>query len=313
MKRMQQGRGGRHRHQLDPAAGRRRRRRAGEEVERRSRVTRLGRGVDLTGRLSAEAIEAACEAIGDYVAIYQEAGVEAVRRSRPARCATPPTGAPSSPSCGSASRSRRACSTARRRRGSPISGRPGAPAAAADPGGRHRRRLDRADHRHGGGDLLPRLPTGRRRPPHRAPHRLRPPTAAELEALAADARGLIEAAIAGPTRPRPRRDRRGRHADLAGRDRAGAGALRPRAGPRPRALPRPRSSGCSRGWPRRRWRSGSRCRAAPDRAPTIVAGVVILIETMRAFGLDRDRRFPSTTSSTERLSRPLGECRRETR
>jgi exopolyphosphatase/guanosine-5'-triphosphate,3'-diphosphate pyrophosphatase len=25
----------------------------------------------------------------------------------------------------------------------------------------------------------------------------------------------------------------------------------------------------------------------PDRAPTIVAGVVILVETMRAFGLDR--------------------------
>ena len=29
----------------------------------------------------------------------------------------------------------------------------------------------------------------------------------------------------------------------------------------------------------------------PDRAPTIVAGVVILIETMRAFGLERDRRL----------------------
>ena len=26
----------------------------------------------------------------------------------------------------------------------------------------------------------------------------------------------------------------------------------------------------------------------PDRAPTIVAGVVILVETMRAFGLERD-------------------------
>jgi hypothetical protein len=48
------------------------------EVERRSRVTRLGRGVDLSGQLSAEAIEAACEAIADYVAIYQEVGVDAV-------------------------------------------------------------------------------------------------------------------------------------------------------------------------------------------------------------------------------------------
>src|SRR6187402_977123 len=43
------------------------------EVERRSRVTRLGRGVDLSGRLSAEAIEAACEAIAEFVAIATSA------------------------------------------------------------------------------------------------------------------------------------------------------------------------------------------------------------------------------------------------
>ncbi len=49
------------------------------EVERRSTVTRLGRGVDLSGQLSAEAIEAACEAIAEYVAIYREAGVDAIR------------------------------------------------------------------------------------------------------------------------------------------------------------------------------------------------------------------------------------------
>ena len=40
----------------------------------------------------------------------------------------------------------------------------------------------------------------------------------------------------------------------------------------------------------------------PDRAPTIVAGVVILVEAMRAFGLDRSR-YPSTTSSTAPQSR----------
>lgn len=45
------------------------------EVERQSRVTRLGRGVDLSGQLSVEAIEAACEAIADYMAICREAGV----------------------------------------------------------------------------------------------------------------------------------------------------------------------------------------------------------------------------------------------
>jgi exopolyphosphatase / guanosine-5'-triphosphate,3'-diphosphate pyrophosphatase len=48
------------------------------KVERQSRVTRLGRGVDLSGQLSAEAIEEACEAIGDYVAICEGAGVEVV-------------------------------------------------------------------------------------------------------------------------------------------------------------------------------------------------------------------------------------------
>jgi exopolyphosphatase / guanosine-5'-triphosphate,3'-diphosphate pyrophosphatase len=43
-------------------------------VERRSTVTRLGRGVDLSGRLSAEAIEDACEAIGGYVERLWELG-----------------------------------------------------------------------------------------------------------------------------------------------------------------------------------------------------------------------------------------------
>jgi exopolyphosphatase / guanosine-5'-triphosphate,3'-diphosphate pyrophosphatase len=48
-------------------------------IERHSRVTRLGRGVDLSGQLSAEAIEAACDAIADYVSIYQEAEVDSVQ------------------------------------------------------------------------------------------------------------------------------------------------------------------------------------------------------------------------------------------
>src|SRR5215207_6931531 len=48
------------------------------EVERISRVTRLGRGVDLSGQLSAEAVEAACEAIAEYVTLYEEAKAEDV-------------------------------------------------------------------------------------------------------------------------------------------------------------------------------------------------------------------------------------------
>ena len=39
-----------------------------EEVDRRTRVTRLGRGVDLSGNLATEAIEAVCEVVAEYVA-----------------------------------------------------------------------------------------------------------------------------------------------------------------------------------------------------------------------------------------------------
>jgi exopolyphosphatase/guanosine-5'-triphosphate,3'-diphosphate pyrophosphatase len=47
-------------------------------LERRSTVTRLGRGVDLSGRLSSEAIEDVCAAVGDYVGILEELGAETV-------------------------------------------------------------------------------------------------------------------------------------------------------------------------------------------------------------------------------------------
>lgn len=46
------------------------------EVERRNRVTRLGRGVDYSGQLSADAIEAVCETVGQYVLLIGELGVE---------------------------------------------------------------------------------------------------------------------------------------------------------------------------------------------------------------------------------------------
>jgi exopolyphosphatase/guanosine-5'-triphosphate,3'-diphosphate pyrophosphatase len=47
-------------------------------IERRTTVTRLGRGVDLTGRLAAEAIEAACGAVGPYLGMLRDLGAEAV-------------------------------------------------------------------------------------------------------------------------------------------------------------------------------------------------------------------------------------------
>lgn len=46
-------------------------------VERRTNVTRLGRGVDHSGSLSSEAIEAVCETVAGYVAIIDEAGADA--------------------------------------------------------------------------------------------------------------------------------------------------------------------------------------------------------------------------------------------
>ena len=48
------------------------------ELERRSTVTRLGRGVDTSGQLSAEAIDDVCTALADYIAIYEHLGADRV-------------------------------------------------------------------------------------------------------------------------------------------------------------------------------------------------------------------------------------------
>jgi exopolyphosphatase/guanosine-5'-triphosphate,3'-diphosphate pyrophosphatase len=49
-----------------------------EEIERRTTVTRLGRGVDLSRQLCADAIDDVCEAVGSYISIYQELGAERI-------------------------------------------------------------------------------------------------------------------------------------------------------------------------------------------------------------------------------------------
>jgi exopolyphosphatase/guanosine-5'-triphosphate,3'-diphosphate pyrophosphatase len=48
------------------------------EVDRCSTVTRLGRGVDISRQLAAEAIEDVCATVGEYVGRYEELGVERV-------------------------------------------------------------------------------------------------------------------------------------------------------------------------------------------------------------------------------------------
>ena len=47
-----------------------------EEVERRTTVTNLGRGVEHTGSICADAIDDVCTVIGDYRARYEELGAE---------------------------------------------------------------------------------------------------------------------------------------------------------------------------------------------------------------------------------------------
>ncbi|MGH2983052.1 MAG: Ppx/GppA phosphatase family protein, partial [Solirubrobacterales bacterium] len=49
-----------------------------DEVERRTTVTNLGRGVDHTNCLSSDAIEDVCKVVSDYRARYQELGAERV-------------------------------------------------------------------------------------------------------------------------------------------------------------------------------------------------------------------------------------------
>jgi exopolyphosphatase / guanosine-5'-triphosphate,3'-diphosphate pyrophosphatase len=48
------------------------------EVDRDSRVTRLGRGVDTSGQLATDAIDDVCGAVGDYIRRYEELGAERV-------------------------------------------------------------------------------------------------------------------------------------------------------------------------------------------------------------------------------------------
>ncbi len=48
------------------------------EVERRSTVTRLGRGVDTSEQLSAEAIDDVCAALAGYIEIYERLGAERI-------------------------------------------------------------------------------------------------------------------------------------------------------------------------------------------------------------------------------------------
>jgi exopolyphosphatase/guanosine-5'-triphosphate,3'-diphosphate pyrophosphatase len=259
------------------------------EVARRSTVTRLGRGVDLSGQLSDEAVEATCEAIAEYVAIYREAGADTVRAIA--------TSAVRDASNGSAfvaelrerfALSARVLDGEEEARltylGATAEQPPTEPTLVVDIGGGSTELIV------GAGEEIAfhtSLQAGvvRHTERHIASD---PPAAVELEALAADIRSLIEAAV-----------------DECPEARASAGIavagtptslaaiemeLDPydpkRVHEHVLSLPsiqRMLSRLASTSLAERIEIVGMHT----DRAPTIVAGVVILVETMRAFGLER--------------------------
>jgi exopolyphosphatase / guanosine-5'-triphosphate,3'-diphosphate pyrophosphatase len=259
------------------------------EVERRSRVTRLGRGVDLSGQLSAEAIEAACEAIADYLSIAEEAAAE--------RTVAIATSAVRDAANGGAfiaelrerfSVSARVLDGEEEARltylGATSDGAPRARTVVIDIGGGSTELIV------GAGEEISfhaSLQAGVIR--HTERHiSSDPPTAAEMERLAADVRALIEGAI---------RDRAESGAEagiaVAGTPTSLAAIemeLDPYDPERVHGHVLPLAS-IQRMLSRLATASlDERVRIVglhPDRAPTIVAGVVILVEAMRAFGLEQ--------------------------
>jgi exopolyphosphatase/guanosine-5'-triphosphate,3'-diphosphate pyrophosphatase len=267
---------------------------AGQEVakvERQSRVTRLGRGVDLSGQLAAEAIEAACGAIADYVAICERAGAEKV--------ATIATSAVRDASNGAAfvAELRERFALAARVLDGEEEARltylgatheqpPVEPTLVIDIGGGSTELIV------GNGEEIAfqdSLQAGVVR--HTERHiSTDPPTAAELESLAADVRGSIEAALAGHSAARA----------VAGIAVAGTptslAAVELELDPYDpervhghvlslESIQRLLSTFASTPLAERVEIAGLH----PDRAPTIIAGVVILVEAMRAFGLEEIR------------------------
>ena len=257
-------------------------------IDRQSRVTRLGRGVDLSGQLSSEAIEATCEEIADYVEICRDAEVgridaiatSAVRdaengdafvaelRERFALSARVLDGEEEARLTYLGATAERATAE---------------PALVIDIGGGSTELIvghgDRIDFHTS-------LQAGvvRHTERHIASD---PPTTAELEALASDVRALIDAAVSD--RPEARATK---GIAVAGTPTSLAAVeleLDPYDPDRVHghllslpAIQRDLSRLAAAPLPERAAIVGLH----PDRAPTIIAGVVILIEAMRAFGLD---------------------------
>jgi exopolyphosphatase / guanosine-5'-triphosphate,3'-diphosphate pyrophosphatase len=258
-------------------------------LERQSRVTRLGRGVDLSEQLADEAIEATCAAIADYVEICRELDVERV-----AAIATSAVRDASNGSAFVAELRERFALSARvldgeeearlTYRGATAEQAPAIPTLVIDIGGGSTEMIVGADAEiafHASLQAGVVRHTERHVPDD-------PPTAVELEALAGDVRALIEGALAGRngTRASAGIAVAGTPTSLAAVDLG----LEPYDPARVHGhvlsletIQRLLSQFASTPLAERVAILGLH----PDRAPTIIAGCVILIEAMRAFGLER--------------------------
>jgi exopolyphosphatase / guanosine-5'-triphosphate,3'-diphosphate pyrophosphatase len=257
-----------------------------EPVRRISTVTRLGRGVDLSGHLSNEAIEDVCAAIASYVSQIEELDAEAVE--------TIATSAVRDADNGSAfiaelrerfALSARVLDGEEEARltylGATHEAPPTQPTLVVDIGGGSTELIVGHNSQISFHDSL-QVGVVRHSERHLTSD---PPTPGELEALAADVRGSIERSLGSGLRAERGIAVAGTPTSLAAVEQAlepydpakvhGHVLVLP-------AIQRMLSRLASLPLSQRVEVPGLH----PDRAPTIVAGVVVLVEAMRAFGLE---------------------------
>src|SRR5215203_3192798 len=256
-------------------------------LERLSTVTRLGRGVDLSGHLASEAIEDVCTAIDGYVGIVEELGAEEVDAIATSAVRDADNG-----SAFVAELRERFALSARvldgeeearsTYMGATSEALPSEPTLVVDIGGGSTELIVGSGRDISFHDSL-QVGVVRHTERHIASD---PPTASELEALATDVRGLIEASVGAGVEASQGIAVAGTPTSLAAIE-LGLEPYDPsRVHGHVLALPsiqRMLSQLASVPLAERVEVPGMH----PDRAPNIVAGVVILVETMRAFGLEQ--------------------------
>jgi exopolyphosphatase/guanosine-5'-triphosphate,3'-diphosphate pyrophosphatase len=255
-------------------------------LERRSTVTRLGRGVDLSGHLASEAIEDVCAAIGGYVGVLEELGAETVDVIATSAVRDADNG-----SAFVAELRERFALSARvldgeeearsTYMGATSEAQPTEPTLVVDIGGGSTELIVGSGAEISFHDSL-QVGVVRHTERHVSSD---PPTASELEALATDVRGLIEGSLGAGVPARRGIAVAGTPTSLAAIELELEPYDPSRVHGHVLALPsiqRMLSRLASAPLAERVQIPGMH----PDRAPTIVAGVVILVETMRAFGLE---------------------------